>query len=65
MGEVVFEVREAIISPCDHPSCKRWATVEIRPLGGSTWEFQRVCRYHRAWAKRDLIQAAGRDEGGA
>lgn len=55
MPEAIFEVRQILLAPCDHPTCSRWATVEIRLLGAPAWDFQRTCGYHKRWAKRTII----------
>ena len=63
-GEAIFEVSDIIVSPCDHPSCERWASVEIRLLGAGAWEFQRACGYHKRWAKAQLVTSQDASDAG-
>lgn len=55
MGEATFSVSKVLPPECEYLDCFRPAALEVA-LIGSTVAHQEVCRFHKGWAKKHLIE---------
>ena len=55
MGEATFSVSKVLPPECDYLDCFRPAGLEVS-LIGSTVAHAEVCRFHKVWAKKHLIE---------
>lgn len=55
MGEATFAVGKILPPECDHLDCFRPASLEVS-LVGSTVSHSEVCRFHKPWAKKYLVE---------
>lgn len=55
MGEATFSVSKIYPPECGQIDCFRPASIEVS-LVGSTVAHEEVCRFHKVWAKKHLIE---------